>query len=208
MTANGAFGRNAGHGEARRHLGDAVAMAHPDLMLLTQGPGGVEQVALGFDLDIGAAEFAVMPALDFAAELGGHGHLAVADAEHRHAGIEDRLRRARRAGLVHRLRSAGEDHGFRLHFLEGCFRLLERHDFGIDALLAHPARDQLRHLTAEIDDQKSCHAPRPVLASTWALAVLLSWTGITRREAPSQPRQTGGPHSSAGDGQIKLGQYY
>ena len=49
-----------------------------------------------FDLDIGAAELAVMAALDLAAELGGHGHLAVADAEHRHAGIEDQL--AARAG--------------------------------------------------------------------------------------------------------------
>ena len=36
---------------------------------------------------------------------------------------------------------------------EGGFRLLERHDLGIDALLAHAARDQLRHLAAEIDDQ-------------------------------------------------------
>ena len=37
--------------------------------------------------------------------------------------------------------------------VEGGFGLLERHDLGIDALLAHAARDQLRHLTAEIDDQ-------------------------------------------------------
>ena len=38
-----------------------------------------------------------MPALDLAAELGRHGLLAVADAEHRHAGLEDRL--AARAAL-------------------------------------------------------------------------------------------------------------
>ena len=110
-------------------------------------------MAGGFHLDIGAAEFAVMAALDLTAELGGHGHLAIADAEHGNAGIEDRLRRAGRACLVHRFRAAGEDHRFRLHLLEGGFRLLERHDLGIDALLAHPARDQLRHLTAEIDNQ-------------------------------------------------------
>ena len=60
-----------------------------------------EQLARGFDLDIGAAEFAMMAALDLAAELGGHGHLAVADAEHGNAGIENGLRRARRARLVH-----------------------------------------------------------------------------------------------------------
>ena len=145
--------RGAGDDEARRHLGDAVAMAHPDLMLLAHAPGGIEQLACGLDLDIGAAEFAVVAALDLAAELGRHGHLAVADAEHRHAGIEDRLRRARRALLVHRCRPAGEDHRLRLHRREGRFGLLERHDLGIDALLAHAARDQLRHLAAEIDDQ-------------------------------------------------------
>ena len=145
--------RDAGNGKTRRHFGDAVAMAHPHRMALAHRPGVVEQLARGFHLDVGAAEFAGMPALDLAAELGGHGHLAVADAEHGNAGIEDGLRRAGRACLMHRFRTAGEDHRFRLHLLEGGFRLLERHDLGIDALLAHPARDQLRHLTAEIDDQ-------------------------------------------------------
>ena len=122
-------------------------------MLFADAPGGIEQPALALDLDIGAAEFAVMAALDGAAELGGHGHLAIADAEHGHAGIEDRLRRARRAFLVNGFGPAGEDHRLRLHLPEGGFGLLERHDLGIDALLAHPARDQLRHLAAEIDDQ-------------------------------------------------------
>ena len=109
--------------------------------------------ARALDLDIGAAELAVMAALDRAAELGRHGHLAVADAEHGHAGLEDRLRRARRAFLVHRVRPAGQDHRLRLHLKKCRFRLLERHDFGIDALLAHAPRDQLRDLAAEIDDQ-------------------------------------------------------
>ena len=40
------------------------------------------------DLDLGAAELAVMPALDLAAELLRHRLLAVADAEHRHAGLD------------------------------------------------------------------------------------------------------------------------
>ena len=121
--------------------------------LLAHSPGGIEQRACSLDLDIGAAEFPGMAALDNAAELRCHGHLAIADAEHGNAGIEDRLRRARRARLVHRFRAAGEDHRLRLHLRERRFRLLERHDFGIDALLAHPARNQLRHLAAEVDDQ-------------------------------------------------------
>ena len=55
--------------------------------------------ALGLDLDLGAAELAVVAALDLAAELLRHGLLAVADAEHRHAGVEDRLRRAGRPAV-------------------------------------------------------------------------------------------------------------
>ena len=95
----------------------------------------------------------MMPALDLAAELMRHRHLAVADAEHGNAGIEDGLRRARRARFMHGLRPAGEDHRFRLHLAESRFRLLERHDFRIDAHLAHPARDELGDLAAEIDNQ-------------------------------------------------------
>ncbi|MGY3459606.1 hypothetical protein ACVWW5_005056 [Bradyrhizobium sp. LM3.4] len=94
-----------------------------------------------------------MAALDGAAELGCHGHLAVADAEHGHAGIEDCLGRAGRAGLMHRLRPAGENHRLRLHLLENLFGLVERDDLAIDAVLAHATRNQLRHLAAEVDDE-------------------------------------------------------
>src|SRR5262249_20415945 len=145
--------RGAGHRKARRHPGDTIAMAHPDLMLFALAPGAVEQRAVGLHLDIGAAELAVMAAFDLAAELGRHGHLAVADAEHRHAGIENPLRRARRAGLVHGFRTAREDHAFGAHLAESGFGLLERNNLAIDALLADAAGDQLGDLTAEIDNQ-------------------------------------------------------
>ncbi len=36
---------------------------------------------------------------------------------------------------------------------------LERPDFAIDVQLAHPARDQLRYLTAEVDDEQEVVAP-------------------------------------------------
>ena len=77
------------------------------------------QRAFGADRDLGAAEFAVVAAFDLAAELLGHGHLAVADAEHRHAGSEDRLRRAGAALVGHRGRAAGEDHRLGLQRGEG-----------------------------------------------------------------------------------------
>ena len=91
MMAIGAFGARAEHAEAGRQLGDAVAVAHPDRIFLALLPHAFEQRAVVGDLDLGAAEFAVMAALDLAAELLRHGLLAVADAEHRHAGVVDRL---------------------------------------------------------------------------------------------------------------------
>ena len=191
ITANGAFGETP----ATEKPGGILVMRSPWL-IQTGCFSPVAQVDSNrllarLHLDIGAAELAVVAALDLAAELGGHGHLAVADAEHGHAGIEDRLRRARRAFLVHRFRAAGEDHRFRLHLVEGGFGLLERHDLGIDALLAHPARDQLRHLAAEIDDQnlvmRRGHRGRRLAR----LSVLLSWQANYA---------TGGGLATAGNG--------
>ena len=108
---------------ARRRSGAAssamAAKGAPSLTPTTRKPGGsastrspwlihtcsraplapqpVEQRAVVGDVDEGAAEFAVVARLDRAAQLGAHGLLAIADAQHRHAQLEHRLRRARRA---------------------------------------------------------------------------------------------------------------
>src|SRR4051812_11607337 len=87
--------RNADHLEALGMPRDAVAVAHPDRILAAHLPNPVEQRGLAHDFDFGAAEFAVMAALHLSAELGGHRLLSVADAEHRYAGLENRLRGAR-----------------------------------------------------------------------------------------------------------------
>ena len=55
----------------------------------------------------------------------------------------------------------------RLHLAQRRFGLLERHDLAIDTLLAHPPRDELGDLRAEIDDEnlvvgcrvRRCHVP-------------------------------------------------
>ena len=146
-------GRHADHREALRQRRDAVAVAHPHRVPLALAPHPLEQRGLGGHLDLGAAELAVVAALHAAAELGHHGLLAVADAEHRHAGLEDRLRRPRRGGLGHRGRAAGQDDAVGLHRLERGLGVLERHDLAIDPLLAHPAGDELGDLGAEIDDE-------------------------------------------------------
>ena len=105
------------------------------------------------DLQLGAAELAVVAAFDAAAHLRHHGLLAVADAEHRQARLEHPVGRARRAELGDAGRAAREDHGLGLQPLQGVLGLVEGHDLGVDALLAHAPGDQLRHLAAEIDDE-------------------------------------------------------
>ena len=84
------------HAEAGRQAGHPVAMAHPHLLARARRPDAVEQGAGRRHVEIGAAELAVLGALHLAAELGAHGLLAVADAEHRHAGA--RTLPAARAG--------------------------------------------------------------------------------------------------------------
>ncbi|CAH2402973.1 hypothetical protein MES5069_360093 [Mesorhizobium escarrei] len=145
--------RFAEHLEPLGQGDDAVAVAHPHLMALAGRPQALEQRAVLLDLDEGAAEFAMVGAFGDAAHLHAHRHLAIADAEHRHTGIEDDLRRARAADVAGRGRAAGEDHRFRIDALERRFGRLERHDLGKHAGLADAPGDELRELAAEIDNQ-------------------------------------------------------
>ena len=105
-----------------------------------------------------------MAALDSAAELRGQQLLAVADGEHGDAGVENALRRARRAGLGDGAGAAGEDHRLGADLGEGALGALEWRDLAIDAGLAHAPRDELRHLRAEIDDQQLVVAIGDVVA--------------------------------------------
>ena len=107
-------GRDADGAEAGRQPRHAVAMAHPYRRPLADLEHAVEQRRIVDDLKLGAAELAVVPALDHPAEGRHHGLLAIADAEHRHAGIEDRRRpraacrsRARMAGPPERMMALG-----------------------------------------------------------------------------------------------------
>ena len=89
--------RRANDVEAWRQRRHPVAVAHPDRIRspTSQTPSNSGDGVR--DLEVGAAELAVMPALDLAAELVGHGLLAVADAEDRHARLEDAIGAQRRA---------------------------------------------------------------------------------------------------------------
>ena len=159
-----ALGLVRGHGEGRafagrddletggelRHL---VAMAHPHLMALALVPQAVEQRAALLDLDEGAAEFAALAAFDIAAQLLHHRLLAIADAQYRHARVEDRLRCAGTVFPHDRRWPARQDHALGLHPGKGFRRAVERGDFGIDAGFAHAPGDELGHLAAEVHDK-------------------------------------------------------
>ncbi len=146
-------GRGADHAEALGQARDAVAVAHPDRVAPALTPHPLEQRGLLGDQELGAAELAVVAGLHRAAELRRHRLLAVADAQDRHPGIVDGGGCQRRVLVEHRGRAAGEDHSLRPQRGKGRFRLLKGHDLAIDLLLAHPPRDQLGHLRAEIDDE-------------------------------------------------------
>src|SRR6266852_4813494 len=105
-----------------------VAMAHPYRIPLALAPHAVKQGTILGHLHLGAAELAMVAALDLAAELVRHRLLAVADAEHRQTGLIKLGRRQRGVGVEHRGRAAREDHGPGLHCREGFARLLERYD--------------------------------------------------------------------------------
>src|SRR5262249_17464408 len=98
-------------------------------------------------------EFAMVAALDRAAELARHGLFAIADAKHRQARPIEFGRRQRRVGVEDRGRAAGEDHSPWLPRGKGVTGLLERRDLAVDPLFAHAPGDQLGDLGAEVDDQ-------------------------------------------------------
>ena len=102
--------------EAFGEFGDAVAMAHPHLIMGADRPEPIEQRRVARDLDIGAAEFALVGGFDAAAELLHQSLLAVADAEHGDAEFEHALRRAGRAFARRRIRTAGKDDRLRRAF--------------------------------------------------------------------------------------------
>jgi hypothetical protein len=145
-----------GDGEARRHHGHAIAMAHPDIQARRRTGmvlEAVEQGAFGADLDLRSAELAVVAGLDLAAQLHRHRLHAIADAQQRHARVEDGLRCARRAGLDRRFRAAGEDDALRREGRDRGWIVVPGPDLAVDAEFAHPARDQLRVLRAEVEDE-------------------------------------------------------
>jgi hypothetical protein len=158
FVGDGREGRTfaGGHNlEAFRQSGHAVAMAHPHLVGFASRPHALEQGAWRLYLHESAPKLAVIRRLHAAAQLRTHGLLAIADAQHRQAARPDFFGRARGLAFVHTGRPAGQDDAFGLQPRQRCTSVRERNDLAVNAGFAHPARDQLGHLGAEIDDENS-----------------------------------------------------
>ena len=148
-------GRGADRGKAGRQLGDAVAVAHPHRIALADLPDAV-----------GAAPTASSPRPRRGRIRDGGRprpcRRAGAPWPARRSRCRAPARRPRRSPsarsgasfVEHRGRTAGEDDRLSAASRgKRGFGLLERHDLAIDLLLAHPPRDELGDLRAEIDDE-------------------------------------------------------
>ena len=101
----------------------------------------------------GVTKFPMSRSPHFSAKHLGHQLHAVADAKHRNIEIEDGRVALRRALVRHAARPARENQA------DGTFRAkrvdwrVERNDLGIDRQFSKTARDELRVLRAEIEDE-------------------------------------------------------
>ena len=157
-ASNGAAGR-AGHElEAGWQLGHLVTVAHPDLEHAVALGGAevldaVEQPRVATGPHLGVAELTVVAPLHLAAELYRHGLHAIADAQHGHAQIPHRLRRAKLVVFVGAGVAAGQDHALGRKRADELVRHVVRVDLAVDVRFAHAAGDQLRDLGAEVEDK-------------------------------------------------------
>ena len=147
---NGSALRVGKHLEALRDLLHSHTVAHPRGLL---GRGTSEDAFGVVNAGFGLAILAERRLINRAAKLIRHNLEAIADTEHRDAGLEDLLVDARGAGFEHGGRAAGQDDGLRIlgkHLVGGHGM---GHKLGIHVGFAHATRDKLGVLRAEIDDE-------------------------------------------------------
>jgi hypothetical protein len=142
-------GRSRDDAGARRRRGHRVAVRHPHGLLARQV---AEELAL-LGEQVRLPELGRTRSLDAPAEVERHQLRAVADAEGGDAGLEDAVVDAGRAVGVDGRGAAGEDDRVRVARADRVRRHAVRHELGVHPRLAHAARDQLRVLAAEVDDE-------------------------------------------------------
>ncbi len=141
------------HAESLRRRNHRVPVVHPDGLLRSQA---VEELRVDGQRRDGAAVLAPLVGDLAACRLREPLH-AVAETEHRNAEGRRISRRTGGALLVHALRPAGEDDPRRVVPADLLGRRAGREHDREDARVAHAARDQLRVLATEIeDDDRAC----------------------------------------------------
>jgi hypothetical protein len=148
--------RNGGGDEARRELGELVAVRIPDAELFRQAG---EELAGFLDRQVAVAVFPRLAQRDRATEKVAHELDAVTDAKHGHAELEDGRIRMRCRLRVNALGSTGEDDAHDTIGAKLGRRRAEVVDFRVDLALADATCDDLRQLGTEIEDGDClCHA--------------------------------------------------
>ncbi len=154
-------GLGAGNGdETFRDRGYFVAVTHPYVEQRFAVGGQrifdtANQRAVGLYLNLSVAEFTLVRTFNVAAQLHCHGLHTVADAEDRHTGVEDVLRRARAVCFGGAFRAAGEDDAARVKLTDLCFSNIPCPQFTVDAQFTYATRDQLGVLRSEIEDENA-----------------------------------------------------
>ena len=129
---------------------ELVAVGIPDLQRLRQF--GEQRAACVLHRERAFAVFALLAFLDLAAEKLREQLHAEADAQHRHAELENIFVRQRRVLRINARRPAGQNDAARLHRGDFGGGRVEAEDGGIDVALAHAPGDDLRVLRTEIQD--------------------------------------------------------
>ena len=145
------------HLEAGGERRDLVAVAHPHveqavLLAVDAVLDAFEQSGMAAGADLGIAEFAHPGILDLAAELSRHGLHAVADPE-RDPELEDGLGGLGRGVVVHGGGPPGEHDAARGEAADEFLVDVEGMQLAVDLRLPDAARDQLRVLRAEVEDE-------------------------------------------------------
>ncbi len=112
-----------------------------------------QQRGMSARADLGVAELADLARLDHAAQLRGHRLHAVTDAEHRHALRPHGGRRTWRVAFGDAVRAAREHDALRREPADERIVDVVRMNLAVHVRLAQPARDQLRVLRAEVENQ-------------------------------------------------------
>ena len=132
---------------AHPHIEQAVPLRiGPVLYIAQQG-----RVSLCANLRI--TKFAHQTIFDFAAQLRGHRLHAIADSQHRYTQFKYDLWRAWRVSLGDRIRTAGKYDPCRVEITNEIYIDIIRMQLAVNVGFTDAARDKLRVLRAEIEDQ-------------------------------------------------------